>query len=235
MHIQTLSVVIPAHNEAASIAELIARVKAVDLGDIQKQIIVVNDASTDSTPEILNTLDNLVVISHPVNRGKGGALKTGIQAATGEVVIFQDADLEYTPDDYPAMLEPLLHDAAPWVNGVRIPPQEDIRRGTFLGALNHLGNNLITFTTNFLYRYRATEYEGCYKAFPLALLRVTPIQTDDFDFDNELVCRLLKKGLYPAEVRIRYTPRSYVQGKHINWRHGVKIIATIIRLRFLAR
>jgi glycosyltransferase involved in cell wall biosynthesis len=224
--------VIPAHNEAGTITELIARVQAVDLGLITKEIIVVNDASTDTTAKVLHSLNDITVITHPNNRGKGGALKTGIQAATGDVVLFQDADLEYDPSDYPAMLSPLINDVAGWVNGVRIPPQDDIRRGTVLGVLNHLGNNVITWTTNVLYGYRATEYEGCYKAFPLSLLRETQIQTDDFDFDNELVCRLLKRGLLPAEVKIRYTPRSYAQGKHINWRHGLKILATIIRIRF---
>ena len=228
---QTLSVIIPAYNEERTIRDLIARVQAVDLGIVKKDIIVVDDASKDTTREIVKSIPGIRSIFHERNLGKGGALKTGIRAASGDFVIFQDADLEYDPMDYPAMIQPMREGNAAWTNGVRIAPTNDPRLRTFHGWLNWLGNHTITWITNLLYRHNAREYEGCYKAFPKSLLDSVEVVTNDFDFDNELVCKLLMRGIKPVDVPIHYTPRDYGEGKHIHWKHGFKILGTIVRLR----
>lgn len=228
----TLSVLIPVHNELRTIAKLIAKVKASPACGMEKDIIVVDDGSTDGTCDLLKTIPGIRYVFHETNKGKGGALKTALSIATGDYVIFQDSDLEYEPEDYAAMLQPILDGKAPWTNGVRIPPLNDARMRTFHGWLNRLGNFTITWLTNVLYWHVSAEYEGCYKVFPIGLLKSVEIKTNDFDFDNELICKLLKRGLKPQDVWIRYYPRDYAQGKHINWKHGFKILGTIIRERF---
>jgi glycosyltransferase involved in cell wall biosynthesis len=232
MEYHKLSILIPAYNEKETIQELIRRVQAADIGSIEKEIMVIDDGSTDGTREILGSIPGIRYIFHEKNLGKGGALKTGIHAATGDLVIFQDADLEYDPNDYAAMIAPILAGTATWTNGVRAISGHDPRRGTMLGVLHRIGNRTITGLTNVLYWHTAGEYEGCYKVFPKALLETLSIQTNDFDFDNEVVCRLLKRSIFPADVHISYAPRGYEQGKHITWRHGVKILGTIVRIRF---
>ncbi len=233
MKYESLSIIIPAYNEVQTIAEVVDRVRAVDLGDVTKEIIVIDDGSTDGTRDVLKALAGIRYVFHEKNLGKGGALKTGIRAATGDLIIFQDADLEYDRNDCPAMIAPILSGDAPWVNGVRRVPAEDSRYGRIFGFVYKLGNATITALTNLLYWHHAAEYEGCYKTFPRALLQSVRVETNNFDFDNELVCRLLKRGSIPADVEISYSPRGYAQGKHITWRHGLKILRTIVYTRFV--
>lgn len=230
---RTLSIIIPAYNEARTIAELIRRVQLVDLDNIQKEIIVVDDGSKDGTRDILKTISGIKYIFHEKNLGKGGALKTGIKAATGDLVIFQDADLEYDPKDYAAMLAPILAGKTSVTNGVRTHYHGDTRRRGMFHFLSWLGNNTITILTNVLYGHNAKEYEGCYKVFTKELLDSIEVKTNDFDFDNELMCKVLKRGIKPIDVITHYHPRGYAAGKHINWRHGFKILGTIVRERFL--
>ena len=234
-----LSIIIPAYNEARTIEALIAKVKAVDLpageaglGNVEKEIIVVDNGSTDETAQILKAVDGIRVLTLNPNRKKGGAVKAGIKEATGNIVIVQDADLEYDPNDYPAMIRPILDGKTEVTNGVRIQPEHDERKRKSLYWLSWLGNNVITWTTNWLYWHNAGEYEGRYKAFTKKLLNTIEVKTNDFDFDNELMCKILKRGIKPIDIPIRYYPRSYAEGKKINWRHGVKILKTIISTRF---
>lgn len=226
-----LSIIIPAYNEKNTILEIIKRVKEVNL-DLEKEIIVVNDCSKDDTAELLKTVDGIKVINLNPNRGKGGALKAGIKKSTGDLVIFQDADLEYDPQDYHAVIKPILDGKTEVTNGVRV--ESRLRRTNIIsvGVLGWLGNNTITLLTNILYLNNAKEYEGCYKAFTSKLLKSIDVKTNDFDFDNELICKILKKGHKPVDVPIHYYPRSYAEGKHINWKHGIKILKTIIITRF---
>ena len=223
-----LTIIIPAYNEEKTVAELIRRVKEAPLS-IDKEII---DASRDSTPQILQTLEGIKSVLLSSNVGKGGALKAGIKEATGDIIIFQDADLEYDPQDYRAMIRPILDGKTEITNGVRI--ENRLRESNLIsvGILGWLGNHAITWTTNILYLNNAGEYEGCYKAFTAELLKPIYVKTNDFDFDNELICKILKKGYKPIDVPIHYYPRSYAEGKHINWKHGFKILWTIIKTRF---
>ncbi len=230
-----ISIIIPAFNEEKTIAAVIRRVEAVVLGGMKKEIIVVNDASTDRTSEVLKDFRNIQVLSHVRNAGKGAALSTGINAATGDMVIFQDADLEYTPEDYPVMIQPLIDGRCDAVMGSRFLRERPVfwgkRRSPYLN--HYIGNLLIILITNFLYGKRFTDYEGCYKAFTRSILLDTPIQSTGFEFDNELMCKLMRKGVRIGEVPIQYHPRTYAQGKKITWRHGMIMLWTIVKWRFL--
>jgi glycosyltransferase involved in cell wall biosynthesis len=230
-----ISIIIPAYNEEETIATVIQRVEAISLGDIKKEIIVVDDASTDGTADVLKNIRNIHLISHSRNTGKGAALTSGINAATGDIVIFQDADLEYTPEDYPVVIQPLLDGRCDAVMGSRFLRERPVFWGTRKSPyLNHyIGNLLIISITNLLYGRRFTDYEGCYKAFTRSILLDTPVRSTGFAFDNELICKLLRKGARISEVPIQYNPRTYSQGKKITWRHGLIMLWTIVKWRVL--
>ena len=233
MHFKKLSVVIPAYNESATLREIINKVKAVELPhNLEKEIIVVDNGSKDATAEILKNIPGIKVLTLNPNRGKGGAVKAGFEKATGDILIIQDADLEYDPEDFPAVIQPILDDKTEAVMGVRIAPERDDRKRKSLYWLSWFGNKLITWSTNILYLNNAGEYEGCYKAFTKSLLDQIKVKTNSFDFDNELVCRILKKGYKTMDIPIHYYPRSYDEGKKINWKHGLLILWTIIKYRF---
>ena len=229
---QRVSIIIPAYNEEKTIEEIVRRVKAVSL-DFEKEIIVVDDGSCDRTRQLLAAISGIAVVLHERNRGKGGAVKSGIRRATGDIILVQDADLEYDPADYPALLAPILSGKADMVMGARIPPERDARRRKSLYWLSWLGNHAITWLTNLLYWHNAREYEACYKVFRPEIVRGIEVRTDDFDFDNELVCKLLRRGKRIVDVPVRYNPRNYEKGKKIRWYHGFKILWTIVKWRFL--
>ncbi len=227
--IKTVSILIPAYNEEATIGKIVAKVKDVDLGEIAKEIIVIDNNSTDATRSIAESIPEIRVCFE-LAPGKGAALKRGIAEATGDVVIFQDADLEYEPEDYPALLQPLLTGRAEGVLGVRI---EGRHPNLYIRYAGWLANTTITLLTNLLYRHNAGEYEGCYKAFPLQLIRSVEIKTNNFDFDNELVCKLLKRKISLVDVPIHYYPRDFSEGKKIKAKHFFLILWTILKYRFI--
>lgn len=232
MQINKLSIIIPAYNEERTVAEIINRVKKVDLNGIEKEIIVVDNGSFDATPEILKKIDGIKIVTMSHNCGKGGAQKVGVANTTGEAVLFQDADLEYDPEDYPNLIKPILDGKTEAVLGVRINSSYDERKKKSLYWLAWFGNKLITWTTNILYWNSAREYEGCYRVFTKSLLDATNVKANGFDYDNELICKILKKGYKIVDVPIKYCPRSYKLGKKIKWQDGVKILWTIIKNRF---
>ena len=230
-----LSVIVPAYNERSTIEAVVRRVQAVNLGPIEKEIIVVDDGSGDGTTEIVKKLSGIRSISHERNAGKGAALTTGFRAATGDIVLIQDADLEYHPEDYRAVIQPIMEGVCDGVMGSRFllykPKFFGKRRSPYL--THYVGNKLIVVVTNLLYGQHFTDYEGCYKAFTRTLLSSTPVEAKGFEFDNELVCKLMRKGARIVEVPIHYTPRTYAHGKKINWKHGLIILWTILKWRFL--
>lgn len=230
-----LSIIIPAYNEEETISELIERVRRADIGGLAREIVVVDDGSKDRTGEILRTISGIVTVRHERNRGKGGALKSGFKAATGDILIIQDGDLEYDPQDYAAVLRPILEGRADAVLGSRFVHQ---RPAFFFGEhrspffTHYIGNIAIVFLTNLLYWHDATDYEGGTKAFTKALLDFFPLEAEGFECDNELVCKMLRRGRRIAEVPVAYTPRSYEQGKKIKWQDGMRMIWTIVKWRF---
>jgi glycosyltransferase involved in cell wall biosynthesis len=234
MHTHTkLTILVPAYNEEKTIRTLLEQVCAVNL-PLEKEILVIDNNSSDRTVEYATSVPGVRVIEEG-RQGKGAALRRGIAEASGDVVIFQDADLEYDPTDYPAMLEPILSGRSEVVLGVRIEGRhkKNLYGLLYISFLGWLGNHAITWLTNLLYWNNAKEYEGCYKAFTKEALQSVSVHTDNFDFDNELVCKLLKRGYTTVDVPIHYEPRDYTQGKKINWRHGFLILWTIVKYRFI--
>ena len=233
--VRKLSVVIPAYNEEATIAETVARVKAVDLAPLELEIVVVDDGSTDRTRQLLQAIPGIRVVLHERNRGKGAAVKTGFAVATGDVLLIQDADLEYDPRDFKGLLQPIVEGRAEAVMGSRFAfdrPRYFFtdRKSPFF--THYIGNLTVVFLTNLLYGHSATDYEGCYKAFTRRLVASIPIEADGFEYDNELICKVLRRGHRLEEVPISYHPRSYEAGKKITWTHGLRMIWTIIAWRF---
>lgn len=236
-----LSVIIPIYNEEKTIREIVRRVKAVKLS---KEIILVNDGSRDSSPLILDEIRashrpeeycKKLVIIHKKNEGKGSALKEGIKASTGEIILFQDADLEYNPEDYYALTDPIIKGETVATMGSRLRLEQNIWAGgkKYIFYLrNHIGVFIMNFLTNWLYWQNATDYWGCYKAFRADILKSIPIEADGFSFDNELVCKLLRKGYSLKEIPIHYYPRSYEEGKKVKASDGLKGLWTIIKWRF---
>ena len=229
-----LSIIIPAYNEDASIEEVVRRVQHAEISGLEREIVVVDDGSKDRTAEILARLTGIRCVRHEHNAGKGAAVKSGIRACSGDIVIIQDADLEYDPNDHAAVIQPILERRCDAVMGSRFL----LERPSFIGKrrspyfTHYVGNLMIVAFTNVLYGKSFTDYEGCYKAFARADLDSTAVSADGFEFDNELVCKLFRKGLRFEEVPIRYAPRTYAHGKKITWRHGVIMLWTILKWRF---
>ncbi|MFZ2523070.1 MAG: glycosyltransferase family 2 protein [Minisyncoccia bacterium] len=229
-----VSIIIPVLNEEGTIFEIIKRVKEADISGLEKEIIVVDNGSNDGTKKIVNSISGIRFLTEEI-KGKGAAVKKGFSEATGDIFLIQDADLEYDPGDYNDVLQPILRGEAQMTNGVRIESRFHARDYISAGFLGFLGNSVITIVTNFLYNNHAKEYEGCYKAISKDLAQTVQCKSNGFEFENELICRLLKKGVKVVDVPIHYYPRSYSEGKKIKWSHGVKIVFTIIKVRFFEK
>ena len=231
-----LSIVIPVYNEAGLMEQVLQRVLASPVEG--KEVVVVNDGSKDGTGEVLAKLQQQLpirVITHPTNRGKGAAVRSGFQAATGEIVIIQDADLEYDPGDYPTLMRPILEGKAEVVLGSRFAlhkPHFFTPEGEPFFT-HYIGNQIVIWLTNTLYGFHATDYEGCYKAFTRHVVQETPVTANGFEFDNELICKLLRRRRKIVEVPIHYAPRSYREGKKIRWQDGARMVWAILKWRVL--
>lgn len=221
-----LSVVIPAYNEESTLAALVARVRAVPLEGVEREIIVVDDGSTDATAKVAASMEgpDLKVVSLRVNSGKGAALRRGFAEATGDYLIVQDADLEYDPGDYPKLLEPLRAREADAVYGSRI--LGDNTRSYFS---YYWGGRILTLAFNLLYGRRLTDLTTCYKVFRKE--DAAGLECDGFEFCEEITARLIRRGRRLTEVPIRYAPRSFKAGKKIGWVDGLRALWTMLRLR----
>jgi glycosyltransferase involved in cell wall biosynthesis len=222
-----VSVVVPAYNEAATIEHVLRRV--LDL-DVRKEVIVVDDGSADDTVRLASGVDGVRVIEHERNRGKGAAVRTGIGASRGDIVVIQDADLEYDPRDLPKLLEPLVEGVADVVYGTRLRGGEPQRAHLFW---HYAGNRFLSLLTNVLYNTTISDMEVGYKAFDGDLIRSIPLVSDDFGFEPEVTAKVLRRGdirLY--EIPISYYGRTYEEGKKITWRDGIRAVIALFRFRF---
>lgn len=227
-----ISVIVPVYNEKDTVAEILHRVAATH---IPHEIVVVDDGSTDGTREILQNLEargdvpNLKVIYHPQNMGKGAAVRTALQHITGDVIIIQDADLEYDPEHYPILLEPIRKGLADVVYGSR-----------FLGAprrpilfWNMVANKILTLITNLLFNTILSDMETGYKVFRREVIKNMPLHARGFEFEPEFTAKVLKRGYRIFEVPIAFNPRTYEEGKKIRAKDGIIAIWTLLKYRFV--
>ncbi len=227
-----LSIVIPVYNEAGTISKIVDLVRSVDVG-LEKEILLVDDCSRDGTREVLQKLAqeqaDLKVLFHDVNQGKGAALRSGFAAASGDVVLIQDADLEYDPHEYPRLLQPILDGHADVVYGSR-----------FLGGGPHrvvyywhyLGNWLLTTLSNMTTNLNLTDMEVCYKVFKRDVIQSIPLRENRFGFEVEITAKIARRKLKIYEVPISYYGRDYSEGKKIGWKDGISALRCIVKYMF---
>jgi glycosyltransferase involved in cell wall biosynthesis len=226
-----LSIIMPVYNERDTLSEILSQVRAVELPEVEKEILLVDDGSTDGSREILAeeaVAGDLRVFYHDQNQGKGAAVRTAIEQATGDLIVIQDADLEYDPRDYPTLIRPIVEGRVAVVYGSR-----------FLGPRkamlfwHMLGNKLLTLTTNILYNTILSDMETCYKCFRADVIKDIPLHARRFEFEPEVTAKVLKRGHRIFEVPISYYGREYDEGKKISWRDAPLAFWTLVKYRFV--
>ena len=223
-----LSVIVPVFNERVTVAEVIRGIRAVEV-PVDIEIIVVDDGSSDGPEKVLTALGDSTVriLTHPVNRGKGAAIRTGMASARGDLLLIQDADLEYDPQDWPRLLDPILRGKAQVVYGSRFTGE----RKNML-PLHWIGNRFLSMVTNLLYSSTMSDMETCYKLFDREVLEGITIESDKFDFEPEITAKVLRRGYRIYEVPISYAGREASEGKKITWRDGIGALRALIKYRF---
>lgn len=239
---QKLSIIIPAYNEEHYIREILEKVKKVDLKHLNlvKEIIVVDDGSKDRTAAIAAKVNGVKLISHIKNSGKGAAIRTGLKHATGDIILIQDADLEYNPAEIAKVVKPIVDGKASVVYGSRyLDPLQKSRNKLFLQKIHknayllfYLGGRAITAITNILYNARITDEATCYKAFRADVIKGIRLRCSRFEFCPEVTAKVRKHGYRIIEVPITYNPRSFEEGKKIKMRDGIEAVWTLLKYRF---
>lgn len=236
-----VSIIIPVYNEEKTIEEIVKRVDAVKFPKVEREIVIVDDASKDTSwqkiQKLKKTIKDLVVVQHEKNQGKGAAVKTGISSATGDYIVIQDADLEYNPIQIPSLLQPIQSGKEKVVYGTRLQRLPHLgkeeRRFRFLA--HYFGNRMLSLLTSILYGQWITDMETCYKVFPRTLVAKMQLTSRGFEFEPEITAKLIKQGYHIYEVPITTTPRGYEEGKKLNTiRDGIKALKTLIKYRFVA-
>jgi glycosyltransferase involved in cell wall biosynthesis len=223
----------PVYNEANTILEIIKRVEAADLGDVRKELIIVDDGSKDGTREVLDDLrknGSHKIYFHAQNMGKGAALRTALTYATGDIIIIQDADLEYDPAEYAELIKPILKGRADVVYGSRLSGAKVARAFNFW---HFIGNKMLTLITNVLYNSILSDMETCYKVFRADVIINLQIKSNRFDFEPEITAKVLKRKHKLYEMPISYYGRDFSEGKKITWRDGFAAIWALIKYRFM--
>lgn len=235
----TLSVIIPVYNEEKTIRQIVQQVCNVKISGVSLQIIIVNDASTDTTASALLALQkkysSLVIITHDTNRGKGAAVRTGFANARGDYIIIQDADLEYNPNYFKLLLKPILEGKTQVVYGTRLKTLS-MRQGSmsrFRFLLHFFGNRILSLITSVLYGQWITDMETCYKIFPREFILKTKLVGQGFEFEPEITSKLIKAGYKIIEIPITTNPRGSHEGKKLHTvRDGIRALITLIKYRF---
>ncbi|MEK6934314.1 MAG: glycosyltransferase family 2 protein [Nanoarchaeota archaeon] len=223
------SIIVPVYNEEKTIKEILIKVLA---SPIEKDIIVVDDCSTDKSYKILKKYANeniITLLKHEKNQGKGAAIRTGLQAVNSEIVLIQDADLEYDPEEYPRLIEPILEEKAEVVYGTRLHKNARIE----MHKLHYVGNKFLTLVINLLYGAKVSDMETGYKVIKSDIIKNMNLKARKFDFEPEITAKLLKKGHKIYEIPINFNPRSFKEGKKITWRDGLQHLYYIIKYRFV--
>lgn len=220
-----LSIVMPVYNEAPTLRQIIKKIMSVD---IDKELIIVDDGSVDSSSQILDDIkdDSVKIVKHSHNKGKGHAIRTGLSYVTGGLVIIQDADLEYDPADYIKLMRPVLEGEAKVVYGSRF-----MMKKTNISAFHYAANKFLTFLTNLLYGCRLTDMETCYKLYCSDIIKGLDLESDGFEIEPELTIKTIKKGYEIIEVPIFYQARSHRDGKKITWQDAIKTVLAILKYR----
>jgi glycosyltransferase involved in cell wall biosynthesis len=223
-----LSIIMPVYNEERDVLDIINRVTRIKL-PIKREIIVVDDGSTDKTRQLLRKVKskNVKIFFHDKNKGKGAAIRTGLSKATGDIITIQDADKEYNPGEFPKLLQPILKGKAMVVYGSRF-----IGRHHPVYRMYYLGNILLTILTNILYNGGISDMETCYKVFRRDALKGISLRAKRFDFEPEITAKFLKKGYKILELPISYSSRRFEEGKKITWKDGMKAFFYLIKYRF---
>ena len=225
---RSLTVIVPVYNERTTVAEVIRRMRAVQL-PVLLQIIAVDDGSSDGSEKVLGALEDSTVrvLRHEKNQGKGAAIRTGLGEARGDLVLIQDADLEYDPNDWPKLLDPILRGKAQVVYGSRFTGER-----MNMMPLHWMGNRLLSLVTNVLYRSTLSDMETCYKLFDAQVLEGLTVRSNRFDFEPEITAKVLRRGHRIYEVPISYAGREHDEGKKITWRDGFGALKALIKFRF---
>ena len=225
-----VSIVVPVYNEINTIDVILEKIENAPFCNLEKEIILVDDMSTDGTREHLKELEEKYkVFYHEQNQGKGAAIRTALRHITGDIMVIQDADLEYDPVDYHELIQLIIDDRADVVYGSRLTGAKPSRSFMFT---HWLGNKVLTLTTNILYGATLTDMETCYKAFNTSFLQGIEIKSDRFDFEPEITAKVLKKHARLYELPISYYGREYSEGKKITWVDGIHAIWALLKFRF---
>ena len=223
-----ISIIIPIYNEEKTLLEILERVENANVLGLEKEIILVDDGSTDKTKYILKRLeDKYKVVYHLKNQGKGAAIRTGFKNSAGDLVLIQDADLEYDPCEYPKLIKPVLENNADIVYGSRNLTKNPRFKKTY-----YWGVRIISFLTNIFYKSKLTDVYTCYKVFRTPVIKSISLENNGFGIEQEITSKLLKKGYKILEVPISYSPRSFKEGKKIKWKDGLIAIWLILKYKF---
>lgn len=227
-----VSIIVPVYNEEKTIGKIVESVKKSDTLGLIKEIVIVNDGSSDKTEKVLNSIKDksIRIYHHPFNKGKGAALRHGIEMATGDIILVQDADLEYSPKDYPKLLEPIIKGKTKVVYGSRMLTHSKMHHG---GWIFYVGGQFINWLTDILYDLEITDEATGYKVFDAETLSTIPLVCKKFDFCPEITAKIAKRHIPIYEVEISYRGRKVAEGKKINWKDGLHAVWTLLKYKFV--